>query len=433
MRPNTSDTSQAAEQLKTTLSSADSSVNQGIQTLGLGASGAVVPGFNRTVAALTAQYGANDPRVKAAQAAVTATKTTIARVSMAGQQAAAPAVQVAKAGWALQGHVLDAQLQPAARFTVFLVDANKTFLQQCGFAYTDDTGYFLINYAGRRGRRQRHPGTNAGSLLAAWRGYSLWTQQIPSISAPLHSSPCWAPRRFKTSCSRQMASPSAIPPKAIRAVALPGKGGKARPGTTEARKAVDAAEPTSRQRYRCEQSGRSGAGHSTPTMAISGASPCTICWLGDYPCKPRAGIIPTRSWSPIDPAKTLLVDQLGLPFSEVSTELERLRDVDPGWWATLGKLVAYSIQDRPFVHLDSDVFLWKGLPHHLLNSPVFTQNPEGFHHHDPHYRPQDIEWAFGEEALKLPVGVGMGTFETQPPYPAEELRHPEADRTLSNT
>jgi hypothetical protein len=102
------------------------------------------------------------------------------------------------------------------------------------------------------------------------------------------------------------------------------------------------------------------------------------------------------------PGKTLLVDQLGLPFSEVSTELERLRDVDSGWWA-LGKLVAYSIQDQPFVHLDSDVFLWKRLPVHLLDSPVFTQNPEGFHDNDPHYRPQDIEWAFGEEALKLPL------------------------------
>ena len=82
------------------------------------------------------------------QASVTATNTTIARVSMVRQQLAVPAVQVTAAGWALQGRVLDAQLQPTAKFTVFLVDANKTFLQQYGFAYTDDTGYFLLNYAG---------------------------------------------------------------------------------------------------------------------------------------------------------------------------------------------------------------------------------------------------------------------------------------------
>jgi len=102
------------------------------------------------------------------------------------------------------------------------------------------------------------------------------------------------------------------------------------------------------------------------------------------------------------PGKKLLVDQLGLHFSEVSTELERLNNVDQGWWA-LGKLVAYSLQDRPFLHLDADVFLWKRLPSHLLEAPVFTQNPEGFHAHDPHYRPQDIEWAFAQQGVRLPM------------------------------
>jgi hypothetical protein len=102
------------------------------------------------------------------------------------------------------------------------------------------------------------------------------------------------------------------------------------------------------------------------------------------------------------PGKKLLVDQLGLQFAEVSTELDRLDGVDPGWWA-LGKLVAYSLQDRPFVHLDSDVFLWKRFPRHLLDSPIFTQNPEGFDEHDSNYRPRDIEWAFAQEGTKLPL------------------------------
>lgn len=101
------------------------------------------------------------------------------------------------------------------------------------------------------------------------------------------------------------------------------------------------------------------------------------------------------------PGKRLLVDELGLHFAHVSTELDRLKNVDPGWWA-LGKLVAYGLQDRPFVHLDSDVFLWKALPLHLTQSPVFAQCPEGFHENDPHYRPRDIEWAFSQERLKAP-------------------------------
>src|SRR5262245_28715199 len=53
------------------------------------------------------------------------------------------------------------------------------------------------------------------------------------------------------------------------------------------------------------------------------------------------------------PGKALLVDRLGLPFVQVSTELDRLEHEDPGWWS-LGKLVAYGMQDRPFVHIDSD-------------------------------------------------------------------------------
>lgn len=101
------------------------------------------------------------------------------------------------------------------------------------------------------------------------------------------------------------------------------------------------------------------------------------------------------------PGKKLLVDRLGLRFTHVSTELERLREVDPGWWA-LGKLVAYQLQDRPFVHLDTDAFLWKPLPRRLTESPVFAQYPEGFHENSPYYRPQDVEWAFSKAGMMLP-------------------------------
>src|SRR5271157_1856976 len=124
----TSTATQAAEQLKKSLSLADTQVQQAIQGLGF-VHQARLSQASRTVADLKAQFGAEDPRVKAAEASVTAMKTTIARVAIVRRQLAVPAVQVAKTGWALQGHVLDAQLQPVARFTVFLVDANKIFLK----------------------------------------------------------------------------------------------------------------------------------------------------------------------------------------------------------------------------------------------------------------------------------------------------------------
>src|SRR5260370_25656584 len=58
--------------------------------------------------------------------------------------------------------------------------------------------------------------------------------------------------------------------------------------------------------------------------------------------------------------KKLLTDKLGLPFTDVCTELDRLQVVDPGWWA-LGNLVSYSLQHRPFVHIDTYLFLFTPL------------------------------------------------------------------------
>ena len=101
------------------------------------------------------------------------------------------------------------------------------------------------------------------------------------------------------------------------------------------------------------------------------------------------------------PGKRLLVEQLGLPFVHVSTELDRLANVDPGWWA-LGKVLAYSVQDQPFIHIDTDAFLWKPLPRHLTESPVFALFPV-FHANDSNLAPLEIERAFAEHGGRLPV------------------------------
>lgn len=99
--------------------------------------------------------------------------------------------------------------------------------------------------------------------------------------------------------------------------------------------------------------------------------------------------------------KKLLVDELGLPFTEVSTELECLKSADPDWWA-LGKLVAYSIQDKPFLHLDTDVFLWKALPESMTEAAVFAQCPEYFHRNDDR-GVRDISHAFSVCQSPLPL------------------------------
>lgn len=145
------DSAPATTQINTDLAngvaSADSIVAERVQNLQW-VHQARAAQLSRTAADLNAQYGGNDPGVKAATAAVSAANAAAARVSMVHQELATADPQVAQNGWALHGRVFDAQLNPVAHFTVFLVDATKTYQQEYGFAYTDDTGYFLVNYAG---------------------------------------------------------------------------------------------------------------------------------------------------------------------------------------------------------------------------------------------------------------------------------------------
>ena len=99
----------------------------------------------------------------------------------------------------------------------------------------------------------------------------------------------------------------------------------------------------------------------------------------------------------------LLVDGLGLEFTSVSTELEALRDADPDWWV-LGKLWTYRLQDKPFVHIDNDVFFWRPLPEALELAPVFAQNPERFSlANQAWYRP-----VYYDEAIRSMDGWARG-------------------------
>ncbi|MEM9109157.1 MAG: DUF6734 family protein [Planctomycetota bacterium] len=70
----------------------------------------------------------------------------------------------------------------------------------------------------------------------------------------------------------------------------------------------------------------------------------------------------------------LLVDDLGLPFDRVDTALDEA-DAHPGIWK-FGKVLAYERQHDPFLHIESDVFLWKRLPDELLEAPLLVQQIE---------------------------------------------------------
>jgi hypothetical protein len=104
---------------------------------------------------------------------------------------------------------------------------------------------------------------------------------------------------------------------------------------------------------------------------------------------------PNTSLVTDDEGKRMLVDGIGLEFDLVYTDLNALQDHDPGWWA-LGKAYAYRLQTEPFVHIDSDVFIWKRLPDTMETAPVFAQSPEPFVVGNSWYRPELFENIIGD-------------------------------------
>lgn len=70
--------------------------------------------------------------------------------------------------------------------------------------------------------------------------------------------------------------------------------------------------------------------------------------------------------------KQILIDQLQLPYTQVRVELDALDNANPHLWA-LGKLWAYRSQTAPFLHVDSDVFVWDALPTYLTDAPLAAQ------------------------------------------------------------
>ncbi len=169
--------------------------------------------LTRTAAALNAKYGATDSRTVAAEAAVTAQSAAVSRIAVASQQAATSAPTVATGGWALHGRVYDAQLEPSAKFTVYLVNSQKAYQAQYGFAYTDDTGYFLINYAPVAGQ-------------AASAASPLYVAIVDDKAAPVYLAttafqPATGKATYQNITLAAGDTPLGDPPADIRQIALP--------------------------------------------------------------------------------------------------------------------------------------------------------------------------------------------------------------------
>lgn len=76
-----------------------------------------------------------------------------------------------------------------------------------------------------------------------------------------------------------------------------------------------------------------------------------------------------------DAAADLLIKDLQLPYDTVHTELNSRKLPHPQLWA-LPKLFTYSLQNKPFLHIDGDVFVFEKFDNSLLNSELIGQNIE---------------------------------------------------------
>jgi hypothetical protein len=73
-----------------------------------------------------------------------------------------------------------------------------------------------------------------------------------------------------------------------------------------------------------------------------------------------------------------------LPVTSYSNSLNQMKRVSKFFWA-YGKLIAYCEQDKPFVHIDNDVFLNNPLPERILMARLCFQSHEPFHLKGYHY------------------------------------------------
>jgi hypothetical protein len=218
--PPTPTLDQISETTAATLASADAGSSQTILNLQM-VHHARLSQLKRTADALKKQLGPDDPTVKEAEAAVEVGSAKIARISVVHQELDTPPPQVAADGWALHGRVYSSDLKPHAKFTVFLVDSQKTYQETFGFAYTDNTGYFLFNIAGARTGTQTTP-----PLFLAMTN----TKGEPIFLSATSFQPAPGSVTYQNITLPSGAQPLGDPPQAIRDVALPSRKGK--PSTT---------------------------------------------------------------------------------------------------------------------------------------------------------------------------------------------------------
>jgi|ERR1700688_554727 len=103
--------------------------------------------LQREATSLTKAYGANDPGVQAVQASLKNEQTFASRLGVVSTTTSLTPPVAPANGWVIYGQVRNADLTPAPQLTVFLADEARAWLRKYAYAFTDETGYFTLNYA----------------------------------------------------------------------------------------------------------------------------------------------------------------------------------------------------------------------------------------------------------------------------------------------
>ncbi len=73
--------------------------------------------------------------------------------------------------------------------------------------------------------------------------------------------------------------------------------------------------------------------------------------------------------------ETFFKNTLALPYTNIVPALDILNHYDKRLWA-LAKIYSYSLQEEPFIHIDSDVFIWRKFDNNFEQAELIAQNLE---------------------------------------------------------
>lgn len=103
--------------------------------------------------------------------------------------------------------------------------------------------------------------------------------------------------------------------------------------------------------------------------------------------------------------KHVLIDLLHLPYTEVNVVYDTTLCLPQHWAYT--KIKTYSIQTKPFLHVDGDIFLTKPISEEVITAPLIAQNREI----GTAYYKRMMDRILQEPAIKLPKYIADGLKE----------------------